>query len=337
MVCAAFFRVEASLGVNPHLLIDAIVQQTVVFIAQLATAGGVRVPLAQIADQIFLELSTALTQQGVSKKVIADMFGMALRTYHRKVQAARQSRTESGQSVWAAVFEHIRASEPVSGNAIHRRFVDDDPEVVAGVLNDLVNSGLVYRAGRGDTAVYRAAGEADFSAAESGGADAGDWLVWLTVYRHGPVTRSQLEQLTRLPPDACARSIERLLTEERVVASGEGAAQTFTSERLEVPLGETRGWEAAVLDHFQAMVAAVSMKLTGGASSGGARDAVGGSTWSLDVSADHPLYEEARGTLARIRTEVEDLRTRIDAHNAAAQRETTERVVVYVGQYVAKR
>src|SRR5262245_33808399 len=67
---------ESRATVNTHLLIDSIVQQTMVFIAQLATAGGVRAPLAHVADQVFLDLTRELQNQGVTKKVIADMFGM---------------------------------------------------------------------------------------------------------------------------------------------------------------------------------------------------------------------------------------------------------------------
>jgi hypothetical protein len=72
---------------NTQGLIDAVVQQTMVFIAHLATAGGLRTPLVGVADQVFMELTRELQNQGVRKKVIADMFGMALRTYHRRVHA----------------------------------------------------------------------------------------------------------------------------------------------------------------------------------------------------------------------------------------------------------
>ncbi|HMA94799.1 MAG TPA: hypothetical protein VKP30_19045, partial [Polyangiaceae bacterium] len=62
------------------LLIQAIVRQTTILIAQLATSHGSRAPLAQIADQVFLELVRELERQGVSRKVSADMFGLGLRT-----------------------------------------------------------------------------------------------------------------------------------------------------------------------------------------------------------------------------------------------------------------
>jgi DNA-binding MarR family transcriptional regulator len=322
---------------NAHILIDAVVQQTVVFIAQLATAGGVRAPLVRVADRIFLDLSTELHRQGVSKKVIADMFGMALRTYHRKVQAVRQSQTEKGRSVWDAVFEYIRENEPVAGAEIHDRFHHDDIEVVSGVLNDLVNSALVYRAGRGDTALYRAAAEGDLANVRQPGIDAWDWLVWLAVYRNGPATQADIERYARVPSDVCTAALERLEADGRVVANSDGAERTYTSERIEVPLGQTRGWEAAVLDHFQALVTAVTIKLSGGATEEDAQ-VVGGSTWSLDVGPGHPLRNEARETLARVRREVEALRNRIDEHNASTDRsEPRERVVFYAGQYVQRQ
>jgi len=48
-------------------LIDAIVQQTTVLIAQLSTAAGLRSPLAHVADQVFLSLAQEIERQGVSR------------------------------------------------------------------------------------------------------------------------------------------------------------------------------------------------------------------------------------------------------------------------------
>jgi hypothetical protein len=320
---------------NTHLLIDAIVQQTMVFIAQLATAGGVRAPLAHIADQVFLDLTRELQNQGVSKKVIADMFGMALRTYHRRVQETRQSRSDAGRTVWEAVLHFVRETEPVSAAEVQRRFAQDDAEVVSGVLNDLVNTGLAYRSGRGDRAVYRAAHEADFRAAESDGSEALRSVVWLAVYRKGPLTLEAVSEQTRLPVEFCKTALSELVAENRVALATEDALTSYSSAFFEVPLGESHGWEAAVLDHYQAMASAIGAKLNERASGAHAKDAVGGSTWSLDVWDGHPLETEAVGTLARIRREIEDLRRRVDEHNAAFK-ETPARkqVVVYVGQYV---
>lgn len=92
---------------NPRLLIDAIVQQTTVLIAQLSTAAGLRSPLAHVADKVFLSLAQEIERQGVSRKVVADMFGLALRTYQRKVQRLEESESASGRTLWEAILEYV--------------------------------------------------------------------------------------------------------------------------------------------------------------------------------------------------------------------------------------
>ena len=89
---------------NPQILIDAVVHRTVVFIAQLATAGGVRAPLGPRGQRGFPGVDERVLSQGVKKKVIADMFGMALRTYHRRVRELGRSRTDVGHTLWEAVL-----------------------------------------------------------------------------------------------------------------------------------------------------------------------------------------------------------------------------------------
>lgn len=317
---------------NTHLLIDAIVQQTMVFIAQLATSGGVRAPLAHIADRVFSDLTQELQNQGVTKKVIADMFGMALRTYHRRVQETRESRTETGSTVWEAVLTHIKQHEPVSAADIQRRFSRDDGEVVSGVLNDLANSGLAYRTGRGDRAVFRAAAQADFDVA-GGSNETAEWLVWLTAYRKGPIGLKDLAQHTGLAEKTCEVALAPLVADGRVAAHERGAEKLYKSDRFEVPLGDTQGWEVAVLDHYQAMASAICSKLNERASGSKLGDKVGGSTWTLDVWDGHPLYNEATGTLARVRHELESLRNRIDEYNASEQSAAArEQVIFYAGQ-----
>src|SRR5512138_289125 len=118
-----------------------------VFTAQLATAGGVRAPLASLANRVFLDLTNELRNQGLRHSVIADMFGITLRTYHRRVRELEQSRSVEGSTVWEAVLGFIREHEPVNAARIYQRFSLDDPDVVSGVLTDLVGSGLVYGTG----------------------------------------------------------------------------------------------------------------------------------------------------------------------------------------------
>src|SRR6478672_787367 len=150
---------------NAQILIDAVVRQTMVLIAQLSTADGARSPLSHVADEVFIALVRELEHQGVGKKVIADMFGLALRSYQQKVQRLSESATDRGHSLWSAVFDHLRERGVASKADVLRRFVRDDETSVRGILTDLVESGLAYQSGRGDAALYRVTDAEDWTRA----------------------------------------------------------------------------------------------------------------------------------------------------------------------------
>src|SRR6201995_611704 len=132
-----------------ELLIQAIVRQTTVLIAQLATSGGVRAPLAHVANQVFLDLAAELERQGVSRKVSADMFGLALRSYQRKVARLRESSTVRGQSLWEAVLDFLTVRGVASRSEVLAHFHADAEDLVSGVLYDLAESGVIFSSGRG--------------------------------------------------------------------------------------------------------------------------------------------------------------------------------------------
>jgi hypothetical protein len=323
--------------VNTQLLVHGIVQQTMVLIAQVATVGGVRAPLARVANQVFLDLTSELSAQGLGKHVIADMFGMALRTYHRKVRAVSESQTESGRSVWEAVLEYIREHEPVTGRQVRERFRNDDAQVVTGVLSDLTHSGLTYRSGRAQDAVYRIADAADFSRQEDSNRREGEeYLVWLAIFRHGPIALAQIAEALHLSDHDCQHAVDRLLGEGRVRELREGSPVVrYASERFDVPVGAEGGYEAALLDHFQALVAAICVKLRAGAARSLPDDATGGGTYTFAVWPGHPLEDEARSLLPRVRAMVNELRERVDRHNAGLPEPAAQTpVVFYMGQYV---
>ena len=318
---------------NPQLLIDAIVRQTMVLVAELATSNGARAPLARIADQIFLDLTRELQQRGITKKVIADMFGLALRTYHRRVHDAESNHIGAPKTRREAVLNFISSSQPVSQGAIEARFRYESGEMISGALNDLVHSRLVSRTGWGEAAVYRAGADAEANAALARASTVSS-IVLLTAYRNGPATPTRISELTGLPATACEAALMEL--EHRgLVHKLDAEGTVYSCERLDLHMDEPGEWEAAVLDHYQAMTSAICAKLAERGAGARAKDVVGGSTWSLDVWSGHPLEEEATKTLARVRQQLEELRTRVDKHNEVATADAPrQRVVIYVGQYV---
>ncbi|HYO94481.1 MAG TPA: hypothetical protein VER33_08205, partial [Polyangiaceae bacterium] len=134
---------------NVQVLIDSLVRQVTVLIAQLATSGGIRAPVAHLANQVFLELAKELEAQGVSRKVSADMFGMALRAYIRKVRRLSEAQSERGHTLWQAVLEFIRAEQLVGRTRVLQRFELDGELQVTAVLQDLTESGVVFCSGSG--------------------------------------------------------------------------------------------------------------------------------------------------------------------------------------------
>lgn len=316
---------------NVTLLIDAIVRQTTVLIAHLATSAGVRAPLAHVANQVFYDLVRELEAQGLGRRVVADMFGIALRSYQLKVRRISESISVRERSLWSAVYGFIQESASVRRVRIMERFARDDEQQVRAVLHDLVESGLVFRAGRGLDAVYRAV-DPDDVGPDPGDPEALATFVWALIYREGPLDRAALGERTPVSEAALDAALGRLVADGRVERGEAG----FEATRFVVPMGSASGYEAALFDHFQAMVAAMCAKLGGPAARSGGDDRVGGSTWSFDVWPGHPHEAEVYGLLARLRAEVAPVWRAVAEYNAAhGEPAEATRVTLYLGQGVA--
>jgi len=320
---------------NVPLLIDAIVRQTTVLIAQLATTGGVRAPVAHIANQVFLDLSRELEAQVVSRKVSADMFGMALRAYLRKIQRLSESSTEHGRSLWEAVYSFLKSRDVVTRAEVIERFRRDDEAQVRSVLCDLAESGFVFQTGGAQDAVFRAATDDELGRMREIRAGRADELVWALIYGEGPMTREALGRIESLRSTDLDAALERLVGAGRITKDEHLDGARYRADRLLIPIGAEIGWEAAVFDHFHAMVSTVCRKLVNRRSA--SDDAIGGSTYRFEVWPGHPMEAEVRGALARFRAEHSELRTRLRVHNDRSETpKEAYQVVVYGGQYVAE-
>jgi hypothetical protein len=317
-----------------ELLIHSIVRQTTILIAQLATAGGARAPLAQIADQVFLDLVRELERQGVSRRVSADMFGLGLRTYQRKIQRLGESLTDRGRSLWEAVLDHVRGRAIVTRAEILIRFASDDEAQVRGVLHDLCENRLVFSSGAGPSTVYRAASEEELGALRQMRTPEGlDELLWALIYQLGPLSADGVLEHCGLERAELEAALSRLVNSGCVERNEEQGVSIYRSSSLVIPLGAPVGWEAAVFDHFKAMVNTIAARLGDERASPSLADRVGGSTYSLDVWDGHPLADEVYGTLARLRSLLSEQRARVEQFNAAhGVPESYTRVVLYAGQ-----
>ena len=321
---------------DTRTLIDGIVRQTTVLIAQLSTAAGIRAPIAHVADQVFVDLARELERQGVRQKVAADMFGVALRTYQKKVQRLAGCVGERNRTLWEAVVEHIANEDRASRDQLERRFRREDAKDLAAVLQDLVESGLIYSTGTGAATVYGMTSALDRKVLrrQESMAAVNDF-VWLTVFRHGPLGAQELTGLLNYAPETVRSALEALVEDGRIESmSGEGG-DTYQTTTFTVPVGSQQGWEAAVFDHFQAVARAIAAKATGGAVRSRPQDVVGGATLTFDLSQGHPFEQEVLGQLERIRAELNGLWERVEAHNArepVAPR-ALQQVTIYFGQH----
>src|SRR5688500_15127354 len=320
---------------NVQVLIDSIVRQVTVLIAQLATSGGIRAPLSHVANQVFLDLARELEAKGVSRKVSADMFGMALRAYIRKVRRLSEAQTEQGRTLWQALLDFVRAQGLVTRQRVLERFRADGELQVSAVLRDLTESGLVFCSGAGHAAVYRVASDDELDRlAQLSDAGGLDELAWVLIYREGPFSSERLRELLGRSTAATDEVIERLLTSRRVqrTADGQLLAKDFV-----VPLGASAGWEAAVFDHVQAVVQTICQRLEAAANADAAAN-VGGSTYSFDVWPGHPLEQSVKAQLRELRERLGALRQQVDDHNRAHGLPLEhQQVVTYVGQCVLER
>jgi hypothetical protein len=320
---------------DTKLLIDAIVRQTTVLIAQLSTAAGIRAPLAHVADQVFVELALEIERQGVGRKVVAGMFGMALRTYQKRVQRLSESASVRGRTLWEAIFEYLGERESVRRKEIEERFRHDSSDDVAAVLNDLQASGLVYATGRGQSAVYRALTaneQRDAAAAES--LDALADLAWLAIYRARRISTAELQAQLPASAERVARAVDRLVA-EGIVQRGAGPTAELVAENFVVPLDADRGWEAAVFDHFSTVAASIAAKVQRGASARKA-DLVGGATFGFDVYPGHPYEARVLALLSRTRMQIDALWEEVSGYNRAnpVPDERKTKVSFYFGQNV---
>jgi hypothetical protein len=321
--------------VNVTLLIGAVLRQTVVLVAELATSGGLRAPLAHVADQVFIELTRELEAQGLNQKVSADMFGMALRSYQRKVQRLGESSTERGRSLWEAVYDFVRSRGITTRKEVLDRFRHDDEELVRGVLADLVESQLVFATGPTQATTFRAASDDELGAmARDRQRPLDVELAWALVFRLGPLSAQTLCALGGFKLEEVESVLGGLVREGRILREESGGDVLYKTGRFVVAVGASTGWEGAVFDHFHAVVRTICTKLRRTTTSSAA-DEVGGSTYTYEIWKGHPLEGEVLGMLRRFREAQSTLRERIREYNAN-HTGPAERlgVIVYGGQTV---
>jgi DNA-binding MarR family transcriptional regulator len=262
------------------------------------------------------------------------MFGLALRSYQQKVQRLSESATDSGLSLWAAVSRYLGERRVALKAEVLQRFSHDDSASVRGILNDLVSSGLVAQAGRGDATEYRMLDEAELVSGQKNEAEAQAALTWVHVYREGPMRRDDLCAQLNWSAEDVQRALDVLVADGRVEERvGEDGRAEYVADRCFIALEDTAGWEAAVVDHHRAMMTSLALKIRGGAPEGTLPQEIGGSTFAFHLCPGHPKEAEVRALLQETRSRLARLWDEVVEHNRQRARGDEEyRVTFYFGQ-----
>lgn len=130
------------------------------------------------------------------------------------------------------------------------------------------------------------------------------------------------------PPPLLDAALSELVAANKVRVVGEGVYQ---ADQCVIPHGDEIGWEAAVFDHYQAVVTAIATKVTQGRRRSDAADRVGGSTYHFDLYCGHPSEGDVRGFLQLVRERASALRQEVERHTPSTEAKKY-RVVFYAGQ-----
>jgi len=283
-------------------------------------------PLGPLADRFFHGLACELHAMQIRRRVAADMFGMVPRAYLRKVRRAEESVTDHGYSLWQAVYEFIASTQGVELLELSQRFHRDDEGVLRGVLSDLRESGLVDAAGRGGATFYTATAGNELGARLAQKSGGSDELVWAVIYREGPLYRETLRQVIGLSDTELEGSLVRLKEAGRVYERPKRDKTLLCSATTVPDLDTSEHWEAAVFEHYHAVVRALSTLLTRPTA-----DSTGAATLTFNLWAGHPMSVEVERLFQSMRAEATALRARIEAFNATQPPQRASRLMLYLG------
>jgi hypothetical protein len=209
--------------------------------------------------------------------------------------------------------------------------------MVRGVLTDLVDSGLVFRSGRGAHAKFRALDAAELLVGPEVSTEAAAALVWVAVCRFGPASSTQIAEAVPLDAVELEQALAELVADGRIQRIDREGVPHYQTDLCWLPLDTSAGWEGAVFDHYQAVVTTICCKLRDGSRAPTFSDSQGGSTFALTVWKGHPEYDAVLGHLGRLRAETIALRERVTAYNQEHPApDEAVRVISYIGQSVVE-
>jgi hypothetical protein len=239
-------------------------------------------------------------------------------------------------TLWGAVLAFLTEGGEATRAEIRGRFARDGKHAVRGVLtiwSTAASSGAAARQARpvpgGDAqAARRARAQRRRNSPETNQA-----LVWVHVCRAGPLGKERLAELLPLAPALLEDALAALVADGRVRVEEGPDGPRYATDRCLIPVGETAGWEAAVIDHHRAVLNALAAKITSGRHGfrGGRRDRRYDGI--LRSVARAPEGREVRELLAGTRRRIAELWQEVEEQNQGRASAVTYKITFYCGQY----
>lgn len=124
-----------------HRFISVLAYQTGRTIASTSLRGGMRRSVGWTADVMWQGLVDGFEQAGLSQKVAADMMGLTLRTYQRRVQSLQVSH-HGGQTYWMLIYTRLKRGE-ATRDTILGWFDSGLKRQIVSLLRDMLDTGWV--------------------------------------------------------------------------------------------------------------------------------------------------------------------------------------------------
>ncbi len=124
-------------------------------------------------------------------------------------------------------------------------FATDDHEMVSGIVNDLAESGLLFRSGRGPNTLYQVIAMDEALGSQQTRQQELSAFVWTLVYRIGPISKESLQRHLPMVSDALLVSLIGGLEKDGRIARVDQNSHCITvlrGLRWQLPLDVVHYW-----------------------------------------------------------------------------------------------
>lgn len=126
---------------NMHQFIRALAYQTGRTVVHTALRGGMRQSVGWAVDAMWSGMVDCFEEAGVSQKVAADMMGLTLRTYQRRIDSLSDV-SQGGRTYWMVIYARLQ-QQAASRDTILGWFDRGLKRQIVSVLLDMKETGWV--------------------------------------------------------------------------------------------------------------------------------------------------------------------------------------------------